>query len=181
MRAAGKSRIWLSERPQLCPFVSLSWQKRHKADNTVNKKKTTGIVCMSPALFHTRVYSWGFLFFFHGWVNSRCLSLSTRTIVQPPWILHERGCTVAAPLTSAPSSSFSAAERSLADDHLETGTAEINSDDYFISWLKYLELCFKVCWALLPWKRYSSSSSSCFRPRWQLSLIRPVFHITKLY
>lgn len=91
---------------QPAPLLSVSSQKRHKADNTVNKKKTTGIAGrrlgarrafpLFPALASICV---GVLFSFHGQVNSRRLSLSAQTTPTP------RGCcsAAAASLTSAPS------------------------------------------------------------------------------
>lgn len=61
---------------------TVSLQKRHKADNTVNKKKTTGILSTLVNVHQLSsfpgvclcLFAW-VLFSFHGWVNSCCLSV----------------------------------------------------------------------------------------------------------
>lgn len=87
-RREGRHLVILKANASLC----VSLQKRHKADNTVNKKKTTGIiyVCVLVNVHQLSLCSFPWvclclfvwvLFSFHGWVNSCCLSL---TIVQTP-------------------------------------------------------------------------------------------------
>lgn len=76
-----------------CLFISVSLQKRHKADNTVNKKKTTGVACMRvDALFRSRVCSWGFCFS----VTAKQIAVVCHSVGRQSFSPHEY-CMTAAP------------------------------------------------------------------------------------